>query len=91
MSHPHFYGVAVEWSQAFGDAPIYVEADREWFVRPDSAVRWYSVALEVWPGMTLVQVGGHFEGCGAALAGGADGQGAIFTGTASRWRRTRGG
>ena len=24
MSHPHFYGVAVEWSQAFGDAPIYV-------------------------------------------------------------------
>ena len=33
-SHPHFYGAVVEWSQAFGNAPIYVpEADRE-LVRP---------------------------------------------------------
>jgi glyoxylase-like metal-dependent hydrolase (beta-lactamase superfamily II) len=82
MSHPHFYGAVVEWSRAFGRAPIYVpEADREWFVRPDEAVRSYSGALEVWPGMTLVQVGGHFEGSAVLhWRAGADGRGALFTG-----------
>jgi glyoxylase-like metal-dependent hydrolase (beta-lactamase superfamily II) len=82
MSHPHFYGAVVEWSRAFRRAPIYVpEADREWFVRPDEAVRSYSGALEVWPGMTLVQVGGHFEGSAVLhWRAGADGRGALFTG-----------
>jgi hypothetical protein len=26
ISHPHFYGTMVEWSRAFGDAPIFVHA-----------------------------------------------------------------
>ena len=39
MSHPHFYGVCVEWSHAFGHAPIFIpEADRRWLMRPDPAV-----------------------------------------------------
>jgi hypothetical protein len=81
MSHPHFYGVAVEWSRAFG-APVYLpEADREWFVRPETTVHWYSGSLEPWPGLTLVQTGGHFEGSAVLhWAGGADGKGALLTG-----------
>jgi glyoxylase-like metal-dependent hydrolase (beta-lactamase superfamily II) len=81
VSHPHFYGSVVEWGQAF-DAPIYIpEADREHFVRPDPLVRWWSGALDVWPGLTLVQVGGHFEGSAVLhWTEGAGGKGALFTG-----------
>ena len=82
VSHPHFYSSVVEWSHAFGSAPIYVpEADREHFVRPDHSVRLWSGTLEVWPGLTLVQVGGHFEGSAVLhWADGAGGKGALFTG-----------
>ncbi len=82
VSHPHFYGVMVEWSQAFESAPIYVPAaDREWVVRPDPAVEWYEGSREVLAGLTLIQCGGHFEGSAALhWAGGADGKGALLTG-----------
>lgn len=82
VSHPHFYSSVVEWSHAFGGAPIYMpEADREYFVRPDPAVGWYSRKVDVWPGLTLIQVGGHFEGSSVLhWAEGADGKGALFTG-----------
>lgn len=82
VSHPHFYSSVVEWSHAFGGAPVYMpEADREFFVRPDPVVRWYSGAIKVWPGLTLVQVGGHFDGSAVLhWAGGAEARGALFTG-----------
>ncbi len=82
VSHPHFYSSVVEWSHAFDDAPIYMpETDREYFVRPDPAVRWYSGKVDLWPGLTLIQCGGHFEGSSVLhWAGGADGKGALFTG-----------
>lgn len=81
ISHPHFYGVAVEYSKAFG-APIYIpEADREWFVRPDPAVVWFEGAVTAWDGVTVIQVGGHFEGSTVVhWADGAEGSGALFTG-----------
>jgi glyoxylase-like metal-dependent hydrolase (beta-lactamase superfamily II) len=82
VSHPHFYGTMIEWSHAFGGAPVYVpEADREWVVRPDAVVEYYEGSREVLPGVTLVQVGGHFEGSGVLhWAQGADGRGALLTG-----------
>jgi hypothetical protein len=65
-SHPHMYGAAVEWSHAF-DAPFLIaEADAGWLPRPDPAVRTWSGSLEVLPGVTLVQCGGHFPGSAAA-------------------------
>jgi hypothetical protein len=82
MSHPHFYASSVEWSEAFGGAPLYIpEADREYWVRTDAPVQWWSGTREVWPGLTLVQVGGHFDGSAVLhWADGAGGKGAIFTG-----------
>jgi glyoxylase-like metal-dependent hydrolase (beta-lactamase superfamily II) len=82
MSHPHFYGVNVEWSRAFGNAPIYIpKADREWVQRPDPAIKTWQGTLEPLPGLTLIQSGGHFEGSAVLhWAGGADGRGALFTG-----------
>jgi glyoxylase-like metal-dependent hydrolase (beta-lactamase superfamily II) len=82
MSHPHFYGVNVEWSRAFGHAPIYIpKADREWVMRPDAAVKQWEGTVEPLPGVTLIQSGGHFEGSAVLhWAGGAERRGALFTG-----------
>ena len=82
VSHPHFYGIMIEWSHAFGGAPVYIPAaDRDWIVRPDPAIQHYDGSREVWPGLTLIQVGGHFEGSGVLhWAGGAQGRGALLTG-----------
>jgi hypothetical protein len=81
VSHPHFYASVGAWSQAFG-APIYLpEADREYFVRMDVDVQRYSGKLDLWPGLTLVQVGGHFDGSAVLhWADGAEGRGALFAG-----------
>jgi hypothetical protein len=64
ISHPHFYASMVEWSHAFGGAPIWVhEADRQWIMRPDDTVRTWSGASKRLPGgLSLVHAGGHFEG-----------------------------
>lgn len=80
-SHPHMYGAAVHWSHAF-DAPILlVDVDAGWLMRPDPAVRTWSGVLEVLPGVTLVQCGGHFPGSAVAhWTAGAGGTGAILTG-----------
>jgi hypothetical protein len=83
ISHPHFYSGMVEWSHAFGAAPIYLHAaDREWVMRPDPAiVFWDGAARQLLDGLTLIRCGGHFEG-GTVLhwAQGAGGRGAILSG-----------
>jgi hypothetical protein len=82
MSHPHFYGVCVEWSHAFGEAPIYIPtADRRWVMRPDPAIRNWEGTIEPLPGLTLIQCGGHFDGSAVLhWAAGAEGRGALLTG-----------
>ena len=83
VSHPHYYSAMIEWSRAFGDAPVYVhEADERWLVRRDgNIVLWSGETHELGPGLTLVRCGGHFEG-GAVLhwAEGAEGRGALLSG-----------
>src|SRR2546423_1211533 len=83
VSHPHYYPSVVEWSRAFGGAPIYLHAaDRQWVMRPDQAiVSWEGETKTLGEGLTLVRCGGHFEG-GTVLhsAAGAGGKGALLTG-----------
>ena len=80
-SHPHFYGTIVEWSRAFGAEILLPEVDAHWLTRPDPAVRTWSGTLEVLPGVTLVQCGGHFPGSAVVhWADGAGGKGALLTG-----------
>jgi glyoxylase-like metal-dependent hydrolase (beta-lactamase superfamily II) len=63
ISHPHFFGSMVEWSDAFGGVPIYVhEADREWVRRSGNVVFWSGDTREILPGRTLVNCGVHFPG-----------------------------
>ncbi len=64
ISHPHYYTSMVEWSRAFGGAPIHLhEAERPWVMRPDPCIRfWKGRELELRGGLKLVSTGGHFEG-----------------------------
>ena len=82
VSHPHFYGSIIEWSHAFGGAPVYLpHADKQWVARLDDRVELYEGAREVLPGITLVQCGGHFDGSAVLhWAEGAGGGGALLTG-----------
>lgn len=82
MSHPHFYGTMVEWSDAFGGCPIYIPtADREWVQRDAPVIVEWSGTRDVLPGVALIQTGGHFEGSAVLhWAAGAEGKGALFVG-----------
>ena len=72
----------VEWSHAFGGAPIYVPAaDREWVQRDDSAIMTWSGTRKLAPGVSLIQCGGHFEGSAVLhWAAGAENRGALLVG-----------
>lgn len=82
ISHQHYYASMVEWSRAF-DCPIYLNAaDRQWVMRPDSAIEfWEGETKEIGHGLTLIRCGGHFEG-GTVLhwPKGAGGKGAVLSG-----------
>lgn len=80
-SHPHMFGVQVEWSHRFGGAPVLVqEADAEWLQRGDPVVATWGDVREVLPGVTLHRIGGHFPGSAVARFTGADGRGVLLTG-----------
>ena len=83
ISHPHYYSAMVDWSQAFGDVPIYLHAaDQQWVMRPDKAIEfWNGETKSLGDGLTLVRCGGHFDG-GTVLhwQGGAHNKGALLTG-----------
>ena len=83
ISHPHFYGSMVEWSQAFGGIPIYLhEADRDWVMRPADEIHfWEGDELPLWEGIKIIRCGGHFPGsCVLEYPQSAGGRGALFTG-----------
>ena len=82
ISHPHYYSSMVEWAHAF-DAPVWLhEGDRQWMMRPDPAIRFWSGATHKLPGgLTLIHAPGHFDG--AAMLhwpAGAEGRGALLSG-----------
>jgi len=79
-SHPHMFGVQVEWSKALGGIPVLVsEADVEWVQRPDPAIMTWSGRYEVAPGLALHQIGGHFPGSSVVhWTAGAGGKGVLL-------------
>jgi hypothetical protein len=83
ISHPHYYISMVEWSLAFGDAPIYLHAaDRQWIMRPDDGVLfWQGLTQAVLNGPVLINTPGHFEGFQVLYwPDGADGKGVLLSG-----------
>jgi glyoxylase-like metal-dependent hydrolase (beta-lactamase superfamily II) len=83
ISHPHFYSTMVDWSRALGGVPIHLHEDnRDWVMRPDPAVEfWSGETKEIADGITLIRTGGHFPGSTVLhWADGAEGRGALMTG-----------
>jgi glyoxylase-like metal-dependent hydrolase (beta-lactamase superfamily II) len=64
ISHPHFYSAMVDWSQAFGKAPIYLHRGNQPYVmHPDPVIHyWDGEMFSITPDITLIRCGGHFEG-----------------------------
>lgn len=81
-SHPHLTGAPISWSHEFDGVPVYVNADdKRWIHRPDDAIELWVDQVEVLPGLTLVQAGGHFPGsCVARWQAGAGGNGVLLVG-----------
>ncbi|KRD43759.1 hydrolase [Cellulomonas sp. Root930] len=81
-SHPHMFGIQVEWSRALGGPPVLVaEADARWVARPDPVIETWSGEREVLPGVTLSQPGGHFPGSAIVhWEAGAGGKGVVLSG-----------
>lgn len=81
-SHPHMFGVQVEWSRRLGGVPVLVaEADLHWVARHDPVISSWTGDVEVLPGVTLTQPGGHFPGSAVVhWSAGADGRGVLLTG-----------
>ncbi|MBO0876471.1 MAG: hydrolase [Pseudonocardia sp.] len=79
-SHPHMFGVQVQWSAAFGGVPVLVtQPNLEWVRRPDPVIRSWSGTYEIATGLTLHQVGGHFPGSAVlSWAAGSGGAGVLL-------------
>ncbi len=79
-SHPHMFGVQLEWSRALGDAPVLVSsADQDWLARDGAAIVIWDRDFELVPGLRLIRVGGHFPGSAVIhWADGAEGRGVLL-------------
>ncbi|HEX4690281.1 MAG TPA: hypothetical protein VH276_06290 [Solirubrobacteraceae bacterium] len=82
ISHPHYYSAMVDWAERF-DVPVLLHADdAEHVMRPSPRVEhWSGERREMWGGLELVRLGGHFAGATVCVwPGGADGRGAVLAG-----------
>ncbi|MFI7482310.1 MBL fold metallo-hydrolase [Kocuria sp. M1R5S2] len=81
-SHPHMYGVQIEWSRALGGIPVLVaEADRHWLQRSGPEVEYWTGRRRPLPGLTLHTLGGHFPGSAVVhWPAGAQGRGVLLSG-----------
>lgn len=83
ISHPHYYSALSGWSEALGGVPVLLHAaDREYVTRPTAAIEhWDGDELTLPGGLTLLRLGGHFEGGTVLLwPNGAEGRGALLSG-----------
>jgi len=83
ISHPHYYTTMVEWSLAFGNAPIYLHAaDQQWVMRPHANIKsWTGETKALLDDLVLIHTPGHFDGFQVLhWPGGAGGKGALLSG-----------
>ncbi|HEX2533450.1 MAG TPA: MBL fold metallo-hydrolase [Chitinophagaceae bacterium] len=80
LSHPHYLSTILEWSAAFGNIPVYIQAlDSDWLGRMGPAVQlWEGDRLPLWEGLQVIRCGGHFPG--ASVLYDPRGAGTLFGG-----------
>lgn len=79
-SHPHMYGLQLEWAAALGGVPVVLaEADRQWVQRTGDALDFFTDHRELAPGLAVHRFGGHFAGSSVLeWSAGAEGRGALL-------------
>jgi hypothetical protein len=79
ISHPHYYGLMVEWAKAF-DCPVYLHAgDAQWVMDKDPHVQfWEGAEKELWDGARIIHTAGHFPG--SVVLHIPEGNGTLLTG-----------
>ncbi len=83
ISHPHYYTTMVEWSLAFGNAPVHLHsADRQWVMRPHGNIHhWDGDRSLVLEELSLIHTPGHFDGFQVLhWPSGAQGKGVLLSG-----------
>jgi glyoxylase-like metal-dependent hydrolase (beta-lactamase superfamily II) len=83
ISHPHYYSSIVEWSEAFGNAPIYIHnLDKMWVQRSSNNITyWRGRATSPLRGAKIINLGGHFDGSSVLyLHGGEFDKGVLLSG-----------
>lgn len=79
-SHPHMYGVQLEWSTAFDGATVLANRqDSQWLVRVNESIELWDGTRELASGLKLIRVGGHFAGSAVAHWQAADGVGVLLS------------
>jgi glyoxylase-like metal-dependent hydrolase (beta-lactamase superfamily II) len=71
FSHPHYYSNMNEWATEFG-CPIYIhQNDAEWVPFTTQYIKlWNGDSMQLWDGVSIVHIGGHFAGsCVLHIAG----------------------
>jgi glyoxylase-like metal-dependent hydrolase (beta-lactamase superfamily II) len=63
FSHPHYYTTMNEWADTF-DCPIWIhQNDKQWIFNKGNHVSlWTGIEKEMWDGIKLINIGGHFPG-----------------------------
>src|ERR1700751_4763015 len=82
ISHPHYYTTMGEWTRALGGVPISLHtAGREWVMRSAPAVEfWDGDTKPVGPGLTLIRLGGHYDGGTVLHWADWEGRGVVLSG-----------
>ncbi|KAK9916540.1 hypothetical protein WJX75_003870 [Coccomyxa subellipsoidea] len=82
ISHPHFYTGMADWAAEFGAAVYVHELDKEWVTTPSGHIHyWTGDKKELFGGLTLLRLGGHFPGSAVLhWDKGCQGKGILCTG-----------
>jgi hypothetical protein len=63
ISHPHYYSAMVEWAERFDARILLHEEDRQWVMRPNDRIEfWSGERKRVSDDLELICLGGHFAG-----------------------------
>ncbi len=81
FSHPHYFTTMNEWAAAF-DCPVIIhQSDEEWiFNRGQHISLWAGVQKELWDGISIINIGGHFPGSSILRVPHFSAEGTIFCG-----------
>ena len=81
ISHPHFYSNMNDWADVF-DCPIFIhQNDEEWVNGSKSCVEfWTGDQKDLWNGIQMINVGGHFPGSCILRVPFLSGEGTILCG-----------